>query len=241
MGGGACAKVLIPLLCACPPTHVGAACEHVNHCYGVVCENDGICENSLDNYTCVCTAQFTGLNCETKIDRERASSTGFKPNYQAAFYSSVSMKAALLALVTVVCLVSKRCHQCRQSAAGQDDSTRRSSTQLHNSDTTQRQQNSPAHHTDNISVISVNTSRSSDVNIYIEIDGLASRETAEKRNSDYEAPECCRYERPTCCHGQQQPSLHQAMLRQDTQLMGSSRLCTDRLGSESTWKHRYSW
>ena len=206
---GVCAKQRDEYACACPPTHAGVACEHLNHCYGVVCENDGACEISLDNYTCVCTAHFTGLNCETKIEREseRATSTASQPNYQAAFYAAVSA-AAFLALVMVVCFVTKRRRQCCQNV-GLGDSTRRSSTQLHNSDVTTRQQNSPAHHTDNISVISgVNTGHSSDVDIYAEIGSVPKREMAVKAEtwkSDYEAPECCRYERPTCCHGQQPP------------------------------------
>lgn len=61
--------------CQCPRGFTGAR-EHylcdteVNLCYSSPCKNDGICKIREGGYTCVCPANFTGENCEIKLNGE---------------------------------------------------------------------------------------------------------------------------------------------------------------------------
>lgn len=59
--------------CKCPEGFTGSK-EHylcdaeVNLCYSDPCANGGNCVRREGGYTCVCTAEFTGSNCETRVD-----------------------------------------------------------------------------------------------------------------------------------------------------------------------------
>lgn len=59
--------------CQCPDGFTGSK-EHylcdteVDLCYSAPCANGGNCIRREGGYTCQCTADFTGTNCETKID-----------------------------------------------------------------------------------------------------------------------------------------------------------------------------
>lgn len=59
--------------CKCPEGFTGSK-EHylcdteVDLCYSNPCKNDGNCIRREGGYTCLCTADYTGENCETKID-----------------------------------------------------------------------------------------------------------------------------------------------------------------------------
>lgn len=37
----------------------------INECESMPCVNGGVCEDKVNNYTCTCTANFTGSRCET--------------------------------------------------------------------------------------------------------------------------------------------------------------------------------
>lgn len=37
----------------------------INKCLSTPCLNGGVCEDLVKNYTCTCTANFTGSHCET--------------------------------------------------------------------------------------------------------------------------------------------------------------------------------
>lgn len=37
----------------------------INECESNPCVNGGVCEDKVNNYTCTCTANFTGSQCET--------------------------------------------------------------------------------------------------------------------------------------------------------------------------------
>lgn len=39
----------------------------INECASMPCLNGGVCEDLLNNYTCTCTANFTGSHCETGV------------------------------------------------------------------------------------------------------------------------------------------------------------------------------
>ena len=39
-------------------------CLEVDYCYDSPCLNNGTCRSLLNNYTCACTEQFQGKNCE---------------------------------------------------------------------------------------------------------------------------------------------------------------------------------
>lgn len=59
--------------CKCPEGFTGSK-EHylcdteVDLCYSNPCKNNGNCLRREGGYTCVCTAYYTGENCETKLD-----------------------------------------------------------------------------------------------------------------------------------------------------------------------------
>jgi len=48
---------------------VGSRCEGKLFCPSQPCKNTAVCEETGDGYTCRCTNDFTGVNCETKIIR----------------------------------------------------------------------------------------------------------------------------------------------------------------------------
>ena len=52
--------------CLCALGWGGAHCEtEVNYCRNVICQNHGVCESSLRNYTCQCLGDsFSGRHCE---------------------------------------------------------------------------------------------------------------------------------------------------------------------------------
>ena len=40
----------------------------VDPCAEKPCENNGECDDNSDSYSCRCESDFTGTNCETKLD-----------------------------------------------------------------------------------------------------------------------------------------------------------------------------
>lgn len=39
----------------------------INECVGDLCENDGICNDIINGYYCICVNGFIGLSCEMGI------------------------------------------------------------------------------------------------------------------------------------------------------------------------------
>lgn len=66
--------------CKCPEGFTGSK-EHylcdteVDLCYSDPCANGGNCVRREGGYTCVCSPEFTGINCETRIDSLPACAT----------------------------------------------------------------------------------------------------------------------------------------------------------------------
>lgn len=56
--------------CVCILGFTGANCEfNVNECNPNPCENDGVCNDGFNNYTCDCShTGYTGWHCEVNID-----------------------------------------------------------------------------------------------------------------------------------------------------------------------------
>ncbi|XP_026328508.1 protocadherin-like wing polarity protein stan isoform X2 [Hyposmocoma kahamanoa] len=67
--------------CQCPQGFTGSR-EHymcdteVDLCYSSPCVNNGTCLRREGGYTCVCTAGFTGVNCETILTKETCDVNG---------------------------------------------------------------------------------------------------------------------------------------------------------------------
>ena len=53
--------------CKCLPHYFGLKCEFLNLCNSNPCSNNGKCENYDSFYKCICANNFTGNNCENKI------------------------------------------------------------------------------------------------------------------------------------------------------------------------------
>nr|XP_006814949.1 PREDICTED: fibropellin-1-like [Saccoglossus kowalevskii] len=43
-------------------------CNDINECYSLPCQNNGVCNDEINMYTCTCMAGYQGINCETDID-----------------------------------------------------------------------------------------------------------------------------------------------------------------------------
>ena len=56
------------VLCICPIGYKGSYCElATDNCSNGPCRNAGICTNYLDGYSCNCTENFYGTNCQNSI------------------------------------------------------------------------------------------------------------------------------------------------------------------------------
>lgn len=57
-------------VCACPSGFRGEHCEeNINDCSGITCSSRGICQDAINNYTCICFDGFYGDLCqETKTE-----------------------------------------------------------------------------------------------------------------------------------------------------------------------------
>ncbi|XP_050305133.1 protocadherin-like wing polarity protein stan isoform X2 [Anthonomus grandis grandis] len=72
--------------CQCPKGFTGSR-EHylcdteVNLCYSSPCKNDGVCKVKEGGYTCVCPGNFTGDNCEMKINEDTCKPTTCQNDY----------------------------------------------------------------------------------------------------------------------------------------------------------------
>ena len=67
--GGTCELAEGGYRCICPPEFAGSSCEADNPCLPSPCNNSATCmiaTGSL-NFTCVCTAEYTGRYCETPV------------------------------------------------------------------------------------------------------------------------------------------------------------------------------
>lgn len=59
--------------CVCPPLFNGTFCEKaINGCNNNPCQNNGACVPMNGGYSCICTKDYTGPNCE----RQRSSCGG---------------------------------------------------------------------------------------------------------------------------------------------------------------------
>eukprot|EP00118_Oscarella_pearsei_P016356 m.155183 g.155183 ORF g.155183 m.155183 type:complete len:2420 (+) comp38660_c0_seq5:905-8164(+) len=43
-------------------------CITIDECTSLPCDNDGVCIDGVDSFTCICLSGFTGVVCETEID-----------------------------------------------------------------------------------------------------------------------------------------------------------------------------
>ena len=51
-------------------------------CSSNPCQNDGICVNSIDDYTCKCRSKNYGKNCEVQVEQTgQPRATNTKPNF----------------------------------------------------------------------------------------------------------------------------------------------------------------
>jgi len=54
--------------CDCPPGMTGPQCEVIiNFCNPEPCMNSGNCSSLINGYSCLCTPDFTGNTCETRL------------------------------------------------------------------------------------------------------------------------------------------------------------------------------
>ena len=58
----------VPDCTQCVTGFTGADCLEVDDCVGVSCSGNGRCVDGEDNFTCNCSAGFTGELCQTNID-----------------------------------------------------------------------------------------------------------------------------------------------------------------------------
>uniref|UniRef100_A0A8C3AZA6 Slit homolog 2 (Drosophila) n=1 Tax=Cyclopterus lumpus TaxID=8103 RepID=A0A8C3AZA6_CYCLU len=55
--------------CVCPEGFEGDSCEiNFNDCEDNDCENNSTCVDGINNYTCMCSPEYTGELCEEKLD-----------------------------------------------------------------------------------------------------------------------------------------------------------------------------
>jgi hypothetical protein len=58
-------------LCTCLPQHTGISCEKTltsDHCSSHPCKNKGTCLIIENNYFCKCQPNYSGFNCEIRIN-----------------------------------------------------------------------------------------------------------------------------------------------------------------------------
>ncbi|KAI6645822.1 protocadherin Fat 4-like [Oopsacas minuta] len=62
----------VGFICECPATLLGVTCNMDNdECSGLgICQNEGVCMNSYNGFSCVCQSGFTGETCEIPISCE---------------------------------------------------------------------------------------------------------------------------------------------------------------------------
>jgi len=55
--------------CVCPEGFEGDACEiNIDDCEDNDCENNSTCVDGINNYTCMCSPEYTGNTVLTKRD-----------------------------------------------------------------------------------------------------------------------------------------------------------------------------
>ena len=55
--------------CDCLPGWEGVLCEdNTNDCDHEFCQNGSVCQDEINDYTCICPAGFEGQHCELNID-----------------------------------------------------------------------------------------------------------------------------------------------------------------------------
>lgn len=53
-------------ICNCNPGWEGVTCnQNINECSSNPCQNGGTCTDLVNGFSCTCTAQWTGLFCQT--------------------------------------------------------------------------------------------------------------------------------------------------------------------------------
>ena len=56
----------------CVSGFTGPDCNETDHCSGVSCGDNGVCRNVVNNqFQCTCSPGFTGVLCQTNVDRGR--------------------------------------------------------------------------------------------------------------------------------------------------------------------------
>ncbi|CAF93511.1 unnamed protein product, partial [Tetraodon nigroviridis] len=59
----------LTLMCVCPEGFEGDKCEiNIDDCEDNDCENNSTCVDGINNYTCMCSPEYTGELCEEKLD-----------------------------------------------------------------------------------------------------------------------------------------------------------------------------
>ena len=68
--GGTCSETPAgKMSCECLAGYIGDDCgEEVDECASNPCQNDGVCNDFINDYGCTCQNGFTGKNCEIDID-----------------------------------------------------------------------------------------------------------------------------------------------------------------------------
>ena len=77
LNGGTCAVNTYGLqYCTCPNGYTGAFCQYTNNCLNSPCKNSAICidkSSTGGTYTCNCTANYYGPNCNYQITSQQIS------------------------------------------------------------------------------------------------------------------------------------------------------------------------
>lgn len=56
-----CSKMCVCFRCVCPEGFEGDACEiNIDDCEDNDCENNSTCVDGINNYTCMCSPEYTG-------------------------------------------------------------------------------------------------------------------------------------------------------------------------------------
>ncbi|XP_033026094.1 zonadhesin [Lacerta agilis] len=101
-----------PVACAqgdvCAVANFTRGCYRESPCLSNNCQNEAVCQDTLDGYVCICTEGYNGTYCETAFDVQPPSPSTDDNNLTVILIGVLVPLALILIVVTGVCIYQQR-------------------------------------------------------------------------------------------------------------------------------------